>query len=171
MANIEDYPTVTTMGVAYDPKAPATWLLHPPTWIASSSTFTDVSVSGNLTVAGLTSPSNLVVRNIGYGGSLSPGGVSGALTVDWNNGSFISMTLQGNVTLSIINWPSNMDGELNLLIAQGGAFTLTWPAAIKWPGGVKPVITATPGRTDVFRLLALPGGAVVLGCVLAQNVF
>jgi hypothetical protein len=49
--------------------------------------------------------------------------------------------------------PSNENGHLQLLIRQDGTGnTVTWPAEVKWPGGVAPVLSTTTGNSDWIDL-------------------
>jgi hypothetical protein len=53
-----------------------------------------------------------------------------------------------------VNLPSN-GSRLDLLIAQDsvGGRTITWPAAVIWPGGTDPVLTAAANATDWITLV------------------
>ena len=59
------------------------------------------------------------------------------------------LTLTGNCTYT---FPAVAGGKGFLLIQKTGAggFTVTWPAAVKWPAGTAPTLTATASRVDVF---------------------
>lgn len=45
------------------------------------------------------------------------------------------------------------------LVQDGtGGRTITWPAAVKWPGGVAPTLTAAANGVDQFRMITLDSG-------------
>lgn len=74
-----------------------------------------------------------------------------AKTLDWTNGNAQKLTLTGNVTLTLSNPVTGTPYVLK--IATGaGSFTVTWPAAVKWPGGTPPTITATASKVDLVNL-------------------
>ncbi len=94
------------------------------------------------------------------------------ITWDWRDGSFANVTLGGNRTLAITN-PATPKAAIIRVKQDGtGARSLTWPATVKWPGGVTPTLTTTVGRSDVFGLLCTTAGGspVFSGFVLAQDV-
>ena len=64
-------------------------------------------------------------------------------------------TLSGNVTLTLSDRAAgSTTGTLSLAIIQGAAgnWTVTWPANVKWPYGIKPVIPIGPGIMSEYRL-------------------
>jgi len=54
-----------------------------------------------------------------------------------------------------------MTKEMLLIINNGGAYTLTWPASITWVKGVEPVLSAS--GTDVISLILLGDSVTWLG--------
>lgn len=74
-------------------------------------------------------------------------------TIDWNDGNEQLLTLTGNVTLTLSN-PGD-GGRYVLLLDQDGTGgrTVTWPAAVLWPGNVAPTITATASHGDLVTLI------------------
>lgn len=78
------------------------------------------------------------------------GTVSGAFNVDWNNGFAQKVTLSANGTITLLN-PSVAVGYVLRVVQSGAAgFTITWPANVKWPNNVTPVMSTTPGNSDFF---------------------
>jgi len=75
-----------------------------------------------------------------------------ALTINLNNGIVQRITLTGNVTLTINN---PVDGKRYILFFDTGAgsFTVAWPGAVLWSGGVAPIITASASKVDVVVLI------------------
>jgi hypothetical protein len=78
-------------------------------------------------------------------------GSSGASpTINWNNGNVQTVTLTGNATFTFTNPLAG--GRYLLLLTQDstGSRTVTWPASVKWSGGVAPTLTLTAGKSDLF---------------------
>jgi hypothetical protein len=96
---------------------------------------------------------------------------NGATTIDWTAGELQTVTLTGNASFSVINWPATGAlAKLVLQIKNTGAFNVTgWPSGTVWPGGVPPVITSGAGKTDVVVLMTPDAGATVLGSIVGQD--
>lgn len=47
--------------------------------------------------------------------------------------------------------------------ATGTARAITWPASVKWPGGVAPTLSSTSGAIDIITLLTEDGGTTWFG--------
>jgi len=75
-----------------------------------------------------------------------------AKTVDWDAGNEQRVVLTGNVVLTFSN-PVNGGRYVLAAYSGAGAFTITWPASVLWPGGVAPVMTVTAARTDLFTFI------------------
>jgi hypothetical protein len=78
------------------------------------------------------------------------GNSSTADTIDWSAGSAHKSTLTGNVTYTFSNPVTGGSYVLRVLSGAGG-FTVTWPATVKWYGGVTPTVTSTASRMDLFN--------------------
>jgi hypothetical protein len=91
--------------------------------------------------------------------------------IDRANGELVELQMTGNITtLNITNWPANgYTGQTHLKIDFTGAFTIAWPAAVRWPGAVAPTLTGVNGRTDHVMLQTEDGGTTVYGFVMGQN--
>jgi hypothetical protein len=73
-----------------------------------------------------------------------------AYTINTATGTVQILTLTGNCTFT---FPTAVAGEsFTLLLRQDGtgSRTVTWPAAVRWPGGTAPTITATANQTDKY---------------------
>jgi Protein of unknown function (DUF2793) len=93
---------------------------------------------------------------------------SGAVTLNRNNGEIQRLSLTGNVTLSVSNWPAaGQLGRLVLEVQNTGAYNITWPTGTKWPGGSAPTVTAS-GK-DIFVLMTFDGGTTIYGSAAGQN--
>lgn len=71
-------------------------------------------------------------------------------TIDWTGSPKQLLTRTGNCTLTF----TAPGGPTNLILklvheASGTAYTITWPAAVKWPGAVAPTLTNTTGAVDM----------------------
>jgi hypothetical protein len=96
----------------------------------------------------------------------------GTLVLNLENGNVFNVSLNANITtLTISNPPiSGRAGSFTLIFtADGTARTVTWGAAIKWPGGAAPTLTSTSTKRDMFVFATLDGGTTFLGVVAGQN--
>jgi hypothetical protein len=86
-------------------------------------------------------------------------------TLNWNDSNEQLLTLTGNVTLTLSN-PGDGGRYVLVLLQDGtGGRTVTWPAAVKWPAGSTPTITATASRYDLVTLLYLSGAGIYLASI------
>lgn len=87
---------------------------------------------------------------------------SNTTTLDLTTGNSFETTLTENTTIAITNPPASGNyGQFVIKITQdasGGAFTVTWPASVKWPGGTAPTITITNGAVDEVTLRTIDAG-------------
>lgn len=63
-----------------------------------------------------------------------------AQEIDLADGSYHTMTVTGDFTISFANWPSGKVGTVIVKFVNGGSQTITWPAAI---AGTDPVLQAS----------------------------
>jgi len=83
-------------------------------------------------------------------------GVTGAATVDWNNGQKQEIIFgAGNITtLAFTNITAGGPCNLILLLTQDGTgsriISTSWDADIRWTGVTIPTLTTTANRTDLF---------------------
>lgn len=69
------------------------------------------------------------------------GNISGVVDIDLTNGEFFYATLTGNATINIINWQAGTDFQACALeLTNGGEFTITWGAPIKWDNDTDPTL-------------------------------
>lgn len=95
------------------------------------------------------------------GKKIDKGNMSGAVDIDWSTGDYFYGTITGVTTLTFSNLPgasTNPAGSLTLELTNPGAFTLTWPAGMKWPGGVAP--TRTVAGVDLYEFVCRDGTTV-----------
>lgn len=103
----------------------------------------------------------------GYTEEVATANTSTAYTIDLANGSVQILTLTGNCTYT---FPTATAGKSFILIQKQdgtGSRTVTWPAAVKWPGGTAPTITSTASKADKFIFTA--DGTNWLGSNAGQN--
>jgi len=83
-------------------------------------------------------------------------------TLDLSTGNSFITTLTENTTIAITNPPATGNyGQLVIKIIQdgaSGAFTVTWPASVLWPGGAAPTITVTNDAIDEVTLRTIDAG-------------
>lgn len=102
----------------------------------------------------------------GYTEETVTANTSTAYTIDLANGTVQYLTLTGNC---VYTFPTPVAGKSFILIQKQdgtGSRTVTWPAAVKWPGGTTPTITSTASKADKFIFTA--DGTNWLGSVGGQ---
>jgi len=81
------------------------------------------------------------------------GNITGPTTYDWNTGQTFSATLTGDVTFTLSN-PANGTTYTAILTQDGsGAHAVTWPAAMRWPGGVTPTVNSAAGSVTEITFM------------------
>lgn len=96
----------------------------------------------------------------------------GSLTINCNSGSVFQVTLTENVTSTTFsNAPSSGTAYgFTLRVIQGSpARTITWPAAVDWPGGTAPTLSSGSGDVDVFVFFTTDGGTTWYGFTAGQD--
>ena len=84
------------------------------------------------------------------------GGVSGNQTFDLTQYGCITLSCTGNTSFDLTGTYSNNKMYVTeLLITNGGAYTLTWASKFKFPGGIK---TLTVAGIDSLTLITVDGG-------------
>lgn len=73
------------------------------------------------------------------------------ITLDWSHNQH-QVVLEGNRELACTNVSIGQPLFLRLIQDATGGRTVTWPAGVKWPGGVEPVLTTAPNNWDTFTL-------------------
>jgi hypothetical protein len=119
----------------------------------------DVSAQFSLTSPTLTGP--VVVS-----GSYSANVVAvSALDIDCSAGNYFTKTINGNSTFTFSNAPASgsYGFTLELELTSG---TITWPAAVKFPGNVTPVLSS--GKTHLFMFVTDDGGTRWRGAALVD---
>ena len=79
------------------------------------------------------------------------GSISGAQTIDYSLGNYVTATASGAIQWTVTNPPATgIAGGFILKLTNGGAGAQTWMSGIKWPGGVAPTLVASGVDILVF---------------------
>lgn len=79
------------------------------------------------------------------------GNTGASRTLDLNDANFFSATLDQACTFTFSDPPASGDfGCFVLRLTNGGAFAITWPASVDWPGGTAPTLTSSGVDQLVF---------------------
>lgn len=84
-------------------------------------------------------------------------------TVDLGAGTVQLLTLGvANTTIALTGATSGIPASISLYLKQDatGARLVTWPASVKWPGGIAPTLSAGANEVDLVTLETLDGGTV-----------
>jgi hypothetical protein len=125
----------------------------------------DVTLTGTQTLTNKTIEAGTFTN--GYTEETVVANTSTAYTIDLANGTVQILTLTGNCTFT---FPTATAGKgFTLLLKQDGtgSRTVTWPAAVKWPGGTAPTVTATASKMDKYVFVA--DGTNWISSVAGQN--
>lgn len=86
-----------------------------------------------------------------------------AISIDWNNGNTQLVTLTDNCTFTLSNPHSGAPYMIILVQDATGSRTVTWPASVKWPGGVAPTLSTPASSIDVVVLkYSAAGGGIYI---------
>lgn len=79
-----------------------------------------------------------------------------------------TITADGNIAFTMSGWPaSGTFGSIALALANGGAHTITWPAAVDWAGGSAPTLTSS--GTDWLVFWTVDGGTTIIGAMSVED--
>jgi len=121
--------------------------------------------SANLSTLGASNGTLTAYRETRVSGS-----ASATTILDLSSANVFDMTQAVNITtFTFANAPASGFAYSFTLIrrkdATGTARTIAWPASVKWPSGVAPILTQTSGAVDVFSFLTVDGGTTWLGYI------
>ena len=110
-------------------------------------------------------------------GTVNPlGTTSGTVTLNWDNGSYQTLTTSGSVVLGFTNFPaSGVSASIVLRITVSStAYTLTLPAAVSigtanLQGYASNVITFSTTGTYIFEFTTVNGGSAISVVDLIRN--
>jgi hypothetical protein len=130
-------------------------------------TLTGVTLAGEAACA-----DNVVNRPIleDYAIQGSAIGATGATaTIDMEVANFFSATIDEACTFTFSNPPASGDfGAFVLELTNGGAFTVTYPASVDFPGGTAPTLTAS--GVDQLVFTTRDGGTTYFGFVAGLDI-
>jgi hypothetical protein len=89
------------------------------------------------------------------------GNITGSTTIDLTLGNYITATSTGTTTWTFSNPPSSNAAGFILELTNGGSQTQNWPAAVKWPSGTAPTLTAS--GVDVLAFITDDNGSTYRG--------
>jgi hypothetical protein len=97
--------------------------------------------------------------------------LSGNTELPWSQGGYFAAVLNGNLTLTLSDWPVTSKGIAAKMYvqvsAQGANRTLTFAVpgvgVIKRSGFTNPVTINNDGSVSIFEFVSIDGGATVLG--------
>jgi hypothetical protein len=142
----------------------------------TASSLTSVGTLSSLTLGGTVSMADNVIsrpRFTDYAETYTtPAISSGTLTLNLENGNVFRVTRNANISTLTISNPAASGNACSFTLifdANGTSYTITWPAAVKWPGGTAPTITTTNGRSDMFVFYTNNAGTTWYAMTAAQN--
>jgi len=142
----------------------------------TASSLTSVGTLSSLTLGGTVSMADNVIsrpRFTDYAETYTtPAISSGTLTLNLENGNVFRTTRNANITTLTISNPATTGNACSFTLifdANGTSYTITWPTAVKWPGGTSPTITTTNGRSDMFVFYTNNAGTTWYAMTAAQN--
>lgn len=94
----------------------------------------------------------LEVSSYHYTTYTNNGNSGAAKTIDWSASPVQRITLDASCTLTFTAPNGISDVLLHITQNGTGGYSVTWPAAVKWSGGIAPTITTTAGAVSVVRL-------------------
>lgn len=157
---------------------------------AAAGTLTGASLASGVTGSSLTSVGTLTALTMGGTVSMAdnvigrprftdyaetyttPAISSGTLTLNIENGNVFRVSRNANITTLTISNPAATGNACSFTLifdANGTSYTITWPAAVKWPGGTAPTITTTASRSDMFVFYTNNAGTTWYAMTAAQN--
>ena len=157
---------------------------------AAAGTLTGATLASGVTASSLTSVGTLSALTMG--GTLAlvdqqitrprftdyaetyttPAISSGTLTLNIENGNVFRVSRNANISTVTISNPAATGNACSFTLifdANGTSYTITWPAAVKWPGGTAPTITTTNSRSDMFVFYTNNAGTTWYAMTAAQN--
>lgn len=94
------------------------------------------------------------------------------LSLDLKTANIFEVALTANITTVTISNPAASGKACSFTLiftADGTARSVSWPAAVKWPGGAAPTITSTNGKKDRIVFETTDGGTTWRAMIAGQN--
>jgi hypothetical protein len=102
--------------------------------------------------------------------TLSTNATAGATpSINLANGNAQNITLTANASPTFTGWTTGVLCSVLVFWRQNatGGWTTTWPAAVKWAGGVPPVLSTGASKLDVLSFMSIDNGTTIIGSVVA----
>lgn len=92
-------------------------------------------------------------------------------TLDLATGNLHDVTLTANCTFTFAGSTAGVGCYLTLILRQDGtgSRTVTWPAAVEWPGGVAPTLSTGANDVDILSFLSDDGGTTWFGLMAGSS--
>jgi hypothetical protein len=89
---------------------------------------------------------------------VNKGNSGAALAINWNDGIQQRVTLTANVTITLSN--PHAGGRYLLVLTQGSGapYTVSWPMAVQWAGGMAPTLSTAQNDIDICTLAYTDAG-------------
>jgi len=159
LADTVTVKNTTGTGIAV-PAGKTMWVFNNGTNVVDAITYLSSLDTGAITSTGATFSGAVAMGDnnltrplfLDYAVTQSNIGNTGASrTFDLEVANSFSATLDQNSTFTFSNPPaSGRFGTFVLELTNGGAFTITWPASVDWPGGFAPILTSSGKDVLVF---------------------
>ena len=88
--------------------------------------------------------------------------------MDLSIGQVFTKTITSANTITISNTPASRAMTIVLHLTNGGANTITWTSAIKWPSAIAPTLTAS--GLDVLVFNTVDGGTSWRGNIFGKDI-
>jgi len=98
--------------------------------------------------------------------------VSGALSINLDNGNVIFLNHGANITsITLSNIPSSKAFGFSILRKNttGASLTISWGSAFKWSGGSAPALTNSLNAIDLFTFITFDGGTTIYSVISGIN--
>jgi hypothetical protein len=86
---------------------------------------------------------------------------------DASSASHFSATLTGTVTAYFTADATTPVNVIMMELTNPGAYSITWPASVKWPGGSPPTFTVS--GVDLLVFISRDGGTTWRGAIIQQD--
>ena len=96
---------------------------------------------------------------------------TGAINIDCSSANVFNVSLTESIsTITFSNIPTTTYALTYNNIGSGSAYTITWPASVKWTNsGTAPTLTSTSGKVDTFVLFTWDSGTTWYGFIAGTN--
>lgn len=88
-------------------------------------------------------------------------------TINLAQGNVFTKTVSTDITFIFSGVPTNTAATFNLILTNGGAYTIAWPSSVKWEGGEVPEFSSE--GTDILTFLTPDGGTTWYGTLAIRG--